>query len=92
MEAAAAVDAEERAHGGLENDRTVFHSYHGHFDNRSFHIRLYGKYVASGFSRTFSAVRLKADTTSCSGLRRAQGTILKDTSSRAPGPPLTSIT
>jgi hypothetical protein len=24
------VDAEERAHSGLENDRTVFHSYHGH--------------------------------------------------------------
>jgi hypothetical protein len=34
------VYAEERAHRGWENDRTVFHSYHGHFDNRSFHIRL----------------------------------------------------
>jgi hypothetical protein len=30
VEAAAAVDAEERAHSGLENDRTVFHSSHGH--------------------------------------------------------------
>src|SRR5215471_5289989 len=30
VEAAAAVDAEERAHSSLENDRAVFHSYHRH--------------------------------------------------------------
>jgi len=30
VESAAAVDAEDRAHSGLENDRTVFHSYHRH--------------------------------------------------------------
>ena len=29
-ETATAVDAEERAHSGLENDSTVFHSYHRH--------------------------------------------------------------
>jgi hypothetical protein len=28
VESAATVDAEERVHSGLENGRTVFHSYH----------------------------------------------------------------
>ena len=30
VEAAAAMDAEERAHSRLENDRTVFHGSHRH--------------------------------------------------------------
>jgi hypothetical protein len=40
VEAAAAMDAEEPAHSGLENDKPVFHSYHRQLDRRSFHIRL----------------------------------------------------